>query len=868
MAIKFLSGQTITGSITVSANVQAATFNSLAINTTGVNNVANQIVRTESNGYANFGWINSVSGNHTGSITRITASNDAYLRYVTPAQFRTGVTDGFYAPSSTVSGVTSVATGNGLTGGAIISTGTLSMSGSYTGNYTNNGLVTITYTGDSQSVNEYLWYNGAYGTFALGGGGSSVVNKRLHVDGGMTVGTNYDATAVASNSLNVQGSITSAGIIYASGGNSNTWNTHTTNTGTVTSVATGTGLTGGTITTTGTLSVDTSVVRVGITNTPANTKFASSSTATGYSVASIELRESNYSGAAGTPPFLGFHWSGVVASNISIESSGRIAILNNPGTSYEAFIAGTITAASSFQGNLTGNVTGNVTGSSGSTTGNAATSTTFSTGRGNYKGVTDSAVIGQMMWKNYGNNHTIFDASASTSPSGTSVNNTNSGTAWSATYPTLMGWNGANTYGVRVDSARIADSAANQGNYLPLVGGNMSGNITVNSGIGMRYSSTHWIRPRDAGGNMHLYASSGGIYIDCDTINFRMAGGTLGATYASGIMQANASMRAPIFYDSNNTAYYGDFATTSNINLLQTAGAVVIGGNFSNNPYNSTTGSRLLFGGGVSTNEINYYIGTNMENYGGNYNKLDIAFHTGIRMGARSSYGGIRFYENELLGTEIFAIGKSGNYVQAAYSLRAPIFYDSTNTTYYTRPATSSNINSLYTAGLVQVGSGGSGNLYIGNSGSTQKLRFSIASGSTSYFDMDGGDIHWRQNNGVSTRYWFYMTTANMTISGTLTQLSDLRLKENIVEIGDCISKVKAMRGIYYNRTDFNTEVTKVGVIAQEVEKVLPELVLHNEEGQKSVAYAELSAVLINAIKEQQVMIDDLKSRLQILENN
>ena len=127
MAIKFLSGQTISGTLTVSGNVQGATFNSLAINTTGVNNLANQIVRTEANGYVNFGWINSVSGNHTGSITRITASNDAYLRYVTPAQFRTGVTDGFYAPSSTVSGVTSVATGNGLTGGTITTTGTLSV---------------------------------------------------------------------------------------------------------------------------------------------------------------------------------------------------------------------------------------------------------------------------------------------------------------------------------------------------------------------------------------------------------------------------------------------------------------------------------------------------------------------------------------------------------------------------------------------------------------------------------------------------------------------------------------------------------------------------------------------------------------------
>jgi hypothetical protein len=63
------------------------------------------------------------------------------------------------------------------------------------------------------------------------------------------------------------------------------------------------------------------------------------------------------------------------------------------------------------------------------------------------------------MWKNYGNGHTIFDASNSTSPQGGGVNNTNSDVAWSATYPTIMGWNGLNTYGVRVDSARRSDSA-------------------------------------------------------------------------------------------------------------------------------------------------------------------------------------------------------------------------------------------------------------------------------------------------------------------------------------------------------------------------------------------------------------------------
>jgi hypothetical protein len=72
-------------------------------------------------------------------------------------------------------------------------------------------------------------------------------------------------------------------------------------------------------------------------------------------------------------------------------------------------------------------------------------------------------VTGLLAWKNFGNSHVIFDASNGTSPSGGAVNNTNSQIAWSASYPTLMGWNGANTYGVRVDSARTADSISGIG---------------------------------------------------------------------------------------------------------------------------------------------------------------------------------------------------------------------------------------------------------------------------------------------------------------------------------------------------------------------------------------------------------------------
>jgi len=165
---------------------------------------------------------------------------------------------------------------------------------------------------------------------------------------------------------------------------------------------------------------------------------------------------------------------------------------------------------------------------------------------------------------------------------------------------------------------------------------------------------------------------------------------------------------------------------------------------------------------------------------------------------------------------------------------------------------------------LVKDGTG-LGDLYLGNLGTNNHFRFHTNNSNT-YFDMNCGNMYWRQ--GSSTRYTFFPSTANMTINGTLTQNSDVRRKQNIVEIKDCISKVKAMRGVYYNRTDINTEVTKVGVIAQEVEAVLPEVILESpEDGLKSVAYSELTSVLINAIKEQQEIIEDLKTRITKLEN-
>ena len=93
-----------------------------------------------------------------------------------------------------------------------------------------------------------------------------------------------------------------------------------------------------------------------------------------------------------------------------------------------------------------------------------------------------------------------------------------------------------------------------------------------------------------------------------------------------------------------------------------------LGGAFSNNHYNSWSNASITFGGG---NDIeNYFLGVRRENYGGDYTKLDLRWHTGIRIGAQSVYGGIRFFDNEDLNSVKFSIMGGGDHVEAHTTFR------------------------------------------------------------------------------------------------------------------------------------------------------------------------------------------------------
>jgi hypothetical protein len=115
-------------------------------------------------------------------------------------------------------------------------------------------------------------------------------------------------------------------------------------------------------------------------------------------------------------------------------------------------------------------------------------------------------------------------------------------------------------------------------------------------------------------------------------------------------------------------------------------------------------------------------------------------------------------------------------------------------------------------------------------------------------------------NSANATRFTFDTSSGNFTAVGEVISSSDARLKEDLEVIPDALDKVKQLSGYTYRRIDLNN-VTQAGVIAQEVEKVLPEVVVEDGDGYKSVAYGNMVALLIEAIKEQQKQIDELRGK-------
>jgi hypothetical protein len=286
-----------------------------------------------------------------------------------------------------------------------------------------------------------------------------------------------------------------------------------------------------------------------------------------------------------------------------------------------------------------------------------------------------------------------------------------------------------------------------------------------------------WISPLDDGYNARFRTAGSGLdfYTDGGTADV----GTYSAFIGSGYLQGISSVRGPIFYDSDNTSYYVDPASTTYLNTTY-----LQGGKFytaSNNSGNSI--DIFMRAHGDDTYVWRHIYGGSGTGYG-----------TGV--------GGYGIY-NQTLGGNYSLLFNSAGYVTAPYSLRSPIFYDSDNTAYYAD--LSSTSDSIRAAGNI------------------------------------------------------------------IAYYSDDRLKTKLGNITDALKKVNQLNGFYYQANELAQNLgykptMEVGVSAQEVEQILPQIVKPApiDQQYKTVDYSRLVPLLIEAVKELSQKLSKLEAKYGI----
>ena len=177
--------------------------------------------------------------------------------------------------------------------------------------------------------------------------------------------------------------------------------------------------------------------------------------------------------------------------------------------------------------------------------------------------------------------------------------------------------------------------------------------------------------------------------------------------------------------------------------------------------------------------------------------------------------------------------------------------------------------------GAVVASGGNVGNLNTG-SDIGQQMEYGSTSAATLRCDADrwrvymGGGGQSREaltvletgNVGVgdSTPSYKLDVAGTIRATGDVIAYSDERLKENVKTIDNSLEKVNKLRGVEFNK--IGEDKKSIGVIAQEIEKILPEVVETDEDGMKSVAYGNVVGVLIEAIKELNKEVKELKTKL------
>jgi hypothetical protein len=315
---------------------------------------------------------------------------------------------------------------------------------------------------------------------------------------------------------------------------------------------------------------------------------------------------------------------------------------------------------------------------------------------------------------------------------------------------------------------------------------------------------------------------------------------------------SGGAMFAGIYYDSNNTGFYTDPASTSNMNVILDEGTIGrwwepkgVGGDSGNGGH----AYRIFQEGG---------------GWGFPYPDLRIAFHTGIKMGANSSYEGIRIYDDYPMGTIRWQFNGSSGY---------QFQYTWTNLTGYHGIYSGLNGAHFYP----NDGSYGAW-VVLGqrNGWGGMEFRHGNNSGRTSLMmNNDQYGFHW---NGVGWR--FYVTGGSGYFPGNVVAYwSDKRLKENIrpLESGEGLDTILKLVPSRFQWKESAAQVTmsavepgkeEVSLIAQEAQEIIPNSVVINKAGKKvnidgetlndylTINYDKITPYLIQSIKDLKEELD------------
>jgi hypothetical protein len=473
--------------------------------------------------------------------------------------------------------------------------------------------------------------------------------------------------------------------------------------------------------------------------------------------------------------------------------------------------SGNVTATS-FSGSLTGNVTGNVSGSSGSCTGNASTATTAS----NLTGLTLNSSASPINPDNVTQNQLGYNNSVS-----------------------LFGQSDGGLYSSAYSSSWIHQ----------IYGDFRTGQIAIRGKNNGTWQA--WRAVLDSS-NYTSYSPS---------LTGSGASGTWGinVTGSSASCSGNASTASSTPYP----VFSSDSVNVANITSRIDSGfyehdTPTIAEGW---PYNGSWTHLLAC---THSNNGNYY---SMQ-FAASFYSNDLYYRSTNGNGA-TGWSRIALYNNSYSG-----------------DLYASVFRDSDNPTNYYLEANGSS--QLYRLRMgPYAGSTSSGNqvaLEIMNTGGTGDSN--VAAMSFHCSGTYGLHMHLRHDSyfgiggwSASTWRWYVQTsTGDMTAAGNVTAYSDIRLKENIKPLENCVTKIMKLNGVSFNWKNLpdivgNPGKKDYGIIAQEVEKVFPE-VIHESAHEspdgdkyKTVAYDKLVPVLLEAIKEQQNDINNLKQQIKELKS-